>query len=155
MEAGYRSQVSDAQGWQRRAVRGDSACQDRRKKVEMPHTHGWHASSLPGFSLFPSEPNALHLDTAITDTHPGRERVFHKNDPLRGNPAGSTLLVTQVGKRHYLWQVTKMGLVCPQLFTFLQWYMTFSVYGLCQRVTSNKTHPVLWHEQQRFPCKPL
>lgn len=80
---------------------------------------------------------------------------FSQEWSLRGNPAGSTLLVTQVGKRHYLWQVTKMGLVCPQLFTFLQWYMTFSVYGLCQRVASNKTHPVLWHEQQRFPCKPL
>lgn len=117
-------------------------------------TAGMPAAS-PASPLSPSEHNALRLDTAITDTRPVRQRAFHKNEPLRGDPAGSTLLVTQVSKRHYLWQVTKMALVCPQLFTFLQWHVTFSVYGLCQRVASHKTHPVLWREQQGCPCKPL
>lgn len=51
-------------------------------------SHPWLACQQPpGFSLFPSEPNALHLDTAIIDTHPGR-RGFHRMILWGGTPLG-------------------------------------------------------------------
>lgn len=74
--AGYRSQVSDAQGWQRRAVRVTQHVRTGGRRSRCLTPMAGTQQQPPGFSLFPSEPNALHLEIQPSLTHPGRERVF-------------------------------------------------------------------------------
>lgn len=118
VEAGYRSLVSDARGWQRGAVRGDPSSQGSRGRLRCltPAAGVPGASPAPPFSSWTQRPPS-RPQPSLTHTQEGRGS-FPRTAALRGDPAGPTLPVTRVCKRHYLWQVTKVGLPAHSCLPF-------------------------------------
>ena len=118
VETGYRSQVSDARGWQRRAVRADPSSQGRRGKSRCLTTAAGVPAASPAspFSSWAQRPPSRPQPSLI-HTQEGRG-PFTRMAVLKGDPAGPTLPVTQVCKRHYLWQVTKVGLPAHSCLPF-------------------------------------